>query len=56
MNKIEKLKEKLTKSSNSFTFDEISNVIELLWVSFHNREKHQDQEYVLPSKGYDYFT
>lgn len=39
MSKIEKLKEKLTKSSNGFTFDEIVTLLTAMGFSFHNRGK-----------------
>lgn len=39
MSKIEKLKEKLTKSSNGFTFDEMVTLLTSMGFSFHNRGK-----------------
>ena len=39
MSKIEKLKEKLAKSSNSFTFDEMVTLLTAMGFSFHNRGK-----------------
>ena len=50
MSKIEKLKEKLTKSSNGFTFDEIVTLLLLWGFRFIIVEKHRDQECVLPTK------
>ena len=39
MSKIEKLKEKLAKSSNGFTFDEMVTLLTAMGFSFHNRGK-----------------
>lgn len=50
MSKIEKLKEKLAKSSNGFTFDEMVTLLTAMGFSFHNCGKHRDQECVLLTK------
>lgn len=50
MSKIEKLKEKLTKSSNGFTFDEMVTLLTSMGFSFHNRGKTSGSRVCLPTK------